>query len=100
MKEIIDSARDIFDSVGVIIENQKTFLILGLASKPDRDIDTYISDGKKWKFTGFFQHVRPRVEEVIKIIKERGYKAKKIVYSELDIKRMAIRAGIGSRGKN
>ena len=100
MKEIIDSAREIFDAVGVVVKGQKTFLILGLVSRPDRDLDQFVSDGRKWKFPGFYQHFVPRVKALVQNLKEEGFRVEQKKYSELNIKKMAIEAGIGCWGKN
>lgn len=100
MKEIINQAKEIFDVIGIINNGQKTFLILALVSRPDRDLDTFISDGKKWKFPGFYKNFNPKVKKIIQMIKERGIGVCQRRYSELNIKKMAIDAGIGWRGKN
>jgi ferredoxin len=100
MKDIIDYAKEIFDAVGVINRDQKTFLIVALASKPDRDLDTFTSDGKKWKFPGFYHHFNPKIESLLRTIKEKGFKATQRKYSDFNIKEMALEAGIGWQGKN
>lgn len=38
MKDIIDHAKKIFDVIGIINRDQKTFLIVALVSRPDRDL--------------------------------------------------------------
>lgn len=100
MKDVIDLAEKIFDSVGVTIENKRTFLILGLISKPERDLDVFVSDGKKWKFIGFYSNFKPRVKKLIQLIEKKGFWAKQRRYRELNIKKMAVKAGIGCWGKN
>ena len=100
MKEILDFARELFDTVGVVVEGQKTFLILGLVSRPDRDLDTFVSDGRRWRFPGFYEYFTPKVKALAQRFKEEGFRAEKKRYSSLNIKEMAIRAGIGFLGKN
>lgn len=100
MKEILDFAREIFDAVGVVVEGRKTFLILGLVSRSDRDLDTFVSGGRRWGFPGFYQHFTPRVKALVKKLREKGFRAEQKRYSELNLKELAIRAGIGCWGKN
>lgn len=96
--EVLDCTKDLFDVVGVV----DSFLIVGLESRIDRDLDTFAWDGKKgdWKFPGFYQHFGWRVDSVIQRLKERGVGAKQKRYSELNIKELALKAGIGKWGKN
>jgi len=100
MKDIIDHAKKFFDVIGIINRDQKTFLIVALVSRPDRDLDIFTSDGKKWKFPGFYNHFNPKIKSLLRIIKEQGFKATQKKYSEFDIKEMAVEAGIGWQGKN
>lgn len=100
MREVIDFAREIFDTVGVVIEDKRTFLILGLVSKPDRDLDTFISDGRRWEALGFKKYFTPKVKTIIQKLKGEGFFIKQKRYSDLNIKEMAVRAGIGCWGKN
>lgn len=100
MKEIINYAKEIFDVIRIINRNQKTFLIVALASRPDRDLDTFTSDGKKWKFPGFYHHFNPKIKILLRAIKKKGFKVTQKKYSDLNIKEMALNAGIGWRGKN
>lgn len=100
MKDVIDLAKEIFDSVGVVIEDKRTFLILGLVSKPERDLDLFVSDGKKWKFTEFYSNFKPRIKKIIELIEKKGFWAKQERYRRLNVKGMAVKAGIGCWGKN
>lgn len=100
MKEIINQAKKIFDVIKIINNRQKTFLILALVSRPYRDLDTFISDGKKWKFVGFYKNFNPKIKTIIQIIKEKGFEVHQKKYSEINIKKMAVDAGIGWWGKN
>ena len=100
MKKIIDQAKKIFDVIRIINNGQKTFLILALVSRPDRDLDIFISDGKKWKFPGFYKNFNPKIKTIIQMIKEEGLKVNQKKYSDLNIKNIAVNAGIGWYGKN
>ncbi len=96
MREIVEYAKKIFDVAGIV----NNFLILGLESRTDRDLDTFIWDGKKWKFPGFYRYFTPKVKLVIQRIREKGFRAQQIRYSKLNIKELAVRAGLGKWGKN
>jgi len=100
MKEIMIYARRIFDAVGVVACGHKIFLILGLVSKPERDLDTFVSDGKNWKFPGFYRHFSPKIKKLVEKIKEEGFEAEQKKYPDLNIKQLAVEAGIGRWGKN
>ena len=100
MKDIIAYAKKVFDATGIINRDKKTFLIVALTSKPDRDLDIFTSDGKEWKFPGFYHHFNPKIKSLLRIIKEKGFKATQKKYSDFNIKEMALNAGIGWRGKN
>jgi len=96
MREIVEYAKKIFDVAGIV----NNFLILGLESRTDRDLDTFIWDGKKWKFPGFYRYFTPKVKLVIQRIREKGFRAQQIRYSKLNIKELVVKAGLGKWGKN
>lgn len=100
MKELLDFAREVFDVAGVVTEGRKTFLILGLVSRPDRDLDVFISNGWGWKFPGFYEHFTPKVKALVQKLKGKGFSSEQKRYYELNLKEMAIRAGLGCWGKN
>lgn len=96
--EILDCARDLFDVAGVV----GSYLIVGLESRIDRDLDTFVWDEekRKWRFPGFYRYFGPKVDSVIQRLKQRGVPAKQKRYGDLNIKELAVRAGLGKWGKN
>jgi ferredoxin len=86
-----------FDAIGTIDQ----CLVLGLESRPDRDLDEFtLSDGK-YRFDGFGKHFSPLVAAAIKAIEAEGHTARQLRYSsEVGIKKLAVRAGLGKWGKN
>lgn len=96
-RKIIEIVGPTFDAVGAIDE----FLVLGLVSRPDRDLDEFtIADGK-YRFDGFRKHFSPPVAAAIKEIEALGHTARQLRYSnEVSIKKLAVRAGLGKWGKN
>jgi len=96
MRKIVEYTRSLFDAVGVV----NNFLILGLESRVERNLDTFIWNGKDWKFPGFYQYFTPKTRSVIQRIREKGFRAQQIRYSKLNIKELAVKAGLGKWGKN
>ena len=78
----INKAKEIFDVIRVTNSGQKTYLILALVSRPDRDLDIFISDGKKWKFPGFYKNFNPKIKIINQMIKNKGFNARQKKYSE------------------
>lgn len=95
LTEIVEYARTLFDAVGAV----DNFLILGLESRTDRDLDIFVSDGSCWRAPGFHQHFNLRVNLLFREIEKKGFLAKRKGYS-LNIKELAVRSGIGMWGKN
>lgn len=101
MKEILEFARKIFDAVGIIKEESQNYIVLGLASKPDRNLDIFTTDGEKWFLPGFEKHFAPKIKVLIQEIKNAGYQAVQERYHDkASFKKLAIKAGMGRWGKN
>ena len=95
MDEIMKYIQKHFDVAGGV----DNFLILGLESRKNRDLDTFIVEKSgRPKFPGFFKHFAPKTEFVIKKLRQVG--EAKQVKTEIEIKPLAVRAGIGKWGKN
>lgn len=94
--EVLRYTQELFDAVGTV----DSFLILGLESRKNRDIDNFIVKDGKYKFPGFAKFFGPKIKFLVKKISEYGFKAKQQKYSEVNIKQLAVRAGIGKWGKN
>ena len=105
--KIIKHARSLFDVAGVAADpaTGDTILILGLVSTPDRDLDDFATDGTKTIMRGFTRHAKPKQDALIDFIREQGYAAELVGHlgypqHELNLKHMAVAAGLGEQGKN
>jgi epoxyqueuosine reductase len=106
--EIIAYARSLFDAVGVARDpaSRDTILILGLVTTPERDLDDFVSDGKRSIMRGFERHVKPKLDKLLEFMRKRGYSAElvgKLGYSpsgKPNLKHLAVAAGLGRQGKN
>lgn len=106
-QQILEYAGSLFDVVGANrLSNTDSLLILGLESTPERDLDEFgYSDGH-FQIHGFRKHVKPRLESLLKFIRNQGFSAEPVgrygypLEGEINLKEQAILAGIGKRGKN
>ncbi len=97
--EILKYALQIFDVAGV----WENYLILGLESRKGRYLDTFFVDpGDKFGFPGFAEYFSPRVEEVLKQLHKKGFKAEQVekLPNGTSFKAAAVTAGIGKWGRN
>ncbi|MBI5254680.1 hypothetical protein HY932_02785 [Candidatus Falkowbacteria bacterium] len=95
--QILAFASETFDVAGA----NGNILILGLETRPDRDIDAFATDGKQYCFIGFRKHFAPKIKATIEQINALGHRAKQLRYSgNVNMKRLAIVAGLGAWGKN
>lgn len=96
-RKILEIVEPLFDAVGAI----DRYLVLGLVTRPNRDLDEFtLSDGK-YRFDGFWKHFSPPVLTAIKEIEALGCAIQQLKYrSEVNIKKLAVRAGLGKWGKN
>ena len=106
-QQILEYAGSLFDVVGANrLSNTESLLILGLESTPERDLDEFGHSGGNFQIHGFRKHVKPRLESLLKFIRNQGFSAEPIgrygypLEGEINLKEQAIRAGIGKRGKN
>lgn len=91
-----------FDVVGIVKETTKNIIILGLETKPDRDLDEFLG-GKPPRtpvFLGFKKHFAHRAKKLLIDIQERGYEINQERSSTFPIKKYAVMSGIGQQGKN
>ncbi len=98
MDQIVEYAQELFDATGTI----DFFLILGLESRKDRNLDNYLvsPDGRRFEFPGFAKNFSPKIEAIIKKLHENGFEAEQVRGDNIKFKQMAINAGIGRWGKN
>jgi len=104
--EILEQAMRFFDSAGVVAEKGGVVLILGLGSTPERDLDEMALEGGRLRLQGWVRHVKPRLIALMGLLRERGFEAEPVPrwgYPSGDVmqlKRMAVMAGLGGQGKN
>lgn len=85
-----------FDAVG----GTGNYLVLGLQTQPDRDLDAYsIVDGKL-VFTGFQEHFSPKVKKLITYLRKNGVRVSQVKRPKQGLKTLAVKAGVGYWGKN
>ena len=110
--EILDSARSLFDAVGVARDpaTKDTILILGLVTTPERDLDDFVLQEVKgsresfWR--GFIRYAKPKLDALLDFIRRQGFSAElvgRLGYSPSgrpNLKHLAIAAGLGRQGKN
>ena len=75
-------------------------LILGLETKPDRDLDAFQTDGKTYKFPGFHAHFTPKIETLMEKILHLGQTATPVNCADFKLKQLAVMAGLGRWSKN
>ena len=106
-RQVIEYASSLFDVVGANrLSNADSLLILGLESTPEQDLDEFEHSRGNFQIYGFEKHMRPRLESLLKFIRNQGFSAEPIgrygypLEGEINLKEQAIFAGIGKRAKN
>jgi ferredoxin len=106
-QQIADHANSLFDVFGVTrLSNNDILLVLGLESKPERNLDEFGCAHGDFQMYGFSKHASPKLESLLHFIRGRGFSAEtvgKYGYPrerEVNLKEAAIRAGLGKRGKS
>jgi len=106
-QQVADYASHLFDVVGSTrLSSSDNLLILGLESSPERNLDQFGHLDGKFQMYGFEKYVRPRLELLLNFIRSKGFSAKPIgrygypLKGEINLKKEAIRAGLGKRGKS
>jgi epoxyqueuosine reductase QueG len=108
-ESILSEAQHFFNAVGTSTTEDGNWLILGLTTSKDRDLDEFIKreDGSVNSIAaGFEKHIGPRLEQLVEFIRQLGVEAE--VFGncgyprghELNIKQQAVAAGLGSWGRN
>ena len=105
--QITDKAASLFDVTGVSQSSKgDKLLILGLESRPDRDLDEFGHLGGGFQLPGFKKHMGPRLETLLAFIHDRGFSADPVgrygypLERQINLKEEAIRTGLGRRGKS
>lgn len=107
-EEVIAHARSLFDVAGMASDpsSNDTILVLGLVSSPERDLDDFRWDGTRLVMRGFARHAKAKEDALIRFIQEQGFAAELVgelgypLQEKLNLKHLAIAAGLGSQGKN
>ena len=106
-QQIVEYAGSLFDVVGVSrCSATESFLILGLESTPERDLDDFERLEGQLQLSGFEKHVQPRLESLLNFMQARGLSAEPLGRygyprrGEVNLKDKAISAGLGKRGKS
>lgn len=106
-EQIAEQAGSLFDVVGSTrLCSGDNLLILGLESTAERNLDEFGHLDGNFQMYGFGKHVGPRLESVLDFIRGKGFSAEPVgrygypLEAEVNLKREAIRAGLGKRGKS
>ncbi len=106
--DIIARARSLFDAVGVAKdpESDDTILLLGMVTTPDRDLDDFVSDSKKFVMRGFERYAKAKQDALLRFIRKQGFSAELVgklgypLHGKPNLKHLAVAAGLGRQGKN
>lgn len=106
-KEILEKACALFDVAGATVFSEKeNLLILGLESTTERNLDEFGHKEEKFMLYGFEKHAAPKLESLVNFIRSKGFSAETVNHygyplkGEINLKREAIRAGLGKRGES
>lgn len=106
-EQILNEARRLFDAVGIVVIDDDSILIAGLETSPERDLDDFIRDEKRiFKIRGFEIHFQPLLDSMTDFIRELGLSVEITGHCgypqgyELNLKRLAVAAGLGRWGRN
>ena len=106
-EQVLREARKLFDAAGIVVLGGDSILIVGLETSLERDLDDFVRDEQRaFIIRGFETHLQPLLESLVDYIRGLGLSveiAGHCGYSppnELNLKRMAVAAGLGNWGKN
>ncbi|MCL0036267.1 hypothetical protein M1N82_00610 [Dehalococcoidia bacterium] len=106
-KEILEKACTLFDVAGAtVLSDRDNLLILGLESTAERNLDEFGRKVGKFMLYGFKKHAAPKLESLVNFIRSNGFSAETVkrygypLEGKISLKREAIRAGLGKRGKS
>ena len=106
-EQIAERAGDLFDVFGVSRQADGSYiLVLGLESTPERDLDDFGHSEGGFRMYGFEKYIAPKLEMLLYFIRSKGFSAEPVgrlgypLRGEINLKELAIRTGIGRRGKN
>ncbi len=106
-ERVLNEARKLFDAAGIVIINGDSILIVGLETSPERDLDNFIRDKDRvFIIRGFEIHLQPLLDSLVDYIHGLGLSVEVPGHcgyprgDELNLKRLAVAAGLGGWGKN
>ncbi len=107
IREILDFTRSLFDVAGIMEQHgHSTLLVVGLESTPERNLDEFGRVNGETMLSGFEKYMSPPLEAAVRFIKSKGYEAEPVGrygyprQGQLNLKELAIQAGIGQRGRH
>ena len=107
IREISDFISSLFDVFGIAEHpDYGTLLIVGLESTPERNLDEFGRTDDEIKLFGFEKYMSPLLESTVSFIRNKGYTPELVgrhgypLRGQLNLKELAIQAGIGKRGKH
>ena len=94
-----------FDAVGVVRQENKSIIVLGLETEPDKNLDEFIGGDKKyatWCFSGFKKYFSPIVDKFLTELEKIDKDAEPLegYDKSVNIKALAVKAEIGIQGRN
>lgn len=106
-EQVLNEARKLFDAAGIAVFNGDSILIVGLETSPERDLDDFIRDERRaFIIRGFEIHIQSLLDSLVDYIYGLGLSVEVAGYcgyprgDELNLKRLAVAAGLGSWGRN
>ena len=106
-RHITEYASQLFDVAGFSqLSSAENLLITGLESTPERDLDEFGRINGIIQMYGFKKHAKPRLEALLNFIHDKGFAAELVgqygypTDGKPNLKKEAIFAGLGKRGKN
>jgi len=106
-QQIAEYAGSLFDIVGAShLSSGDNLLIVGLESTEERNLDEFGHVKGVFQMYGFEKHAGPKLESLLNFIRGKGFTAELVgrygypLEGEINLKKKAIRAGLGKRGKS
>ena len=107
-QSILNDANNLFDIAGITSSGDDNWLILGMITSKERDLDEFIrqEDGEVNFVSGFEKYIRPRLEKLVDSATQLGVDAEifgNCGYprgSDLNIKQSVVAAGLAQWGRN
>jgi epoxyqueuosine reductase QueG len=110
VEQILGYSLIYFDAASIYpISTNESVLIIGLESTPQRNLDDFRKTNNRLLLKGFSEYIQPGLVSIINRLKESGIAAKTIgqygyaLKGRVDFinyKNIAIKTGLGKRGKN